>query len=367
MNESSDGWRSAIYASQFRASCDRYLLIEDDLTKAGLGFTAKLWGIAMLIAMKDNRVLMEVRMVKHGNKTRSDGFERPRWCDRAPFTLQCAYLPWTHCPLPPENATVIRPGGRPLAVARWPQREPYVITGLGRIHRQGMFWYGSRSNAAREAGRFLFRPRPWVTNIADCVMRGAGLTPRTFINVHVRHSVEKTKEGKGLGVSLPTISAYEPLALGLSQDLDTKRVFLQTASPDALAQFATFAASNGLELSFTNNTRSEHDAWGGWKGGVEMEQAAVAAVNAHIGSLSAASVSPELSLWTQYLNWQFASDGMPVQSGSFCCPPDPCHKTKGGSFSNQIVGAPQIFHTGHQMVATRAKCKERKAKASLPK
>ena len=41
-NESADGWRSVIRASQFRPSCDRLLLVEDDLTKAGLGFTAKL-------------------------------------------------------------------------------------------------------------------------------------------------------------------------------------------------------------------------------------------------------------------------------------------------------------------------------------
>ena len=77
-NQTVDGWRSAIYASQFRPSCDRLLLVEDDLTKAGLGFTAKLWAVALLLAMRDNRVLVEVRMVKQGNASRPDGFERPR-------------------------------------------------------------------------------------------------------------------------------------------------------------------------------------------------------------------------------------------------------------------------------------------------
>ena len=143
-NETIDGWKSAIYSSQFRANCDRFLLVEDDLTKAGLGFTAKLWTTALMVAMRDNRVLVEVRMVKMGNKTRSDGFERPRWCDRPPYTLQCLYQTWTHCPLPGPNATEIRPGGRPLNMKRWPHDANIIRTGLGRIHRQGTFWYGAR-------------------------------------------------------------------------------------------------------------------------------------------------------------------------------------------------------------------------------
>ena len=68
-NYSADGWKEAIYASQFRADCSRLLLVEDDLTKAGLGFTAKIWNVALLLAMRDNRVLVEVRMIKVGNTT----------------------------------------------------------------------------------------------------------------------------------------------------------------------------------------------------------------------------------------------------------------------------------------------------------
>jgi len=365
-NTTEDGWRSTVYASQFRASCDRLLLVEDDLTKAGLGFTAKLWGVALLLAMRDNRVLVEVRMVKEGNGTRSDGFERPRWCDRPPYTLQCLYQSWTHCPLPGPNATVVRPGGRPLKVARWPHDEPYVRTGLGRIHRQGMFWYGARSTAAREAGRFLFRPRPWVRAIGDCVMAGARLTPGNFINLHIRYSVEKSKEGEKLGVSLPGLPAYDYMVSALANDLGARKVFLQTASPLALERFSSFAASNRLELAYTNNSRSQNDAWGGWKGGLEMEQAAVAAINAHIGSQSVVSISPDLSLWTQFLNWVHGADGAPMVWSSFCCPAEQCKAriTRGGSNSMQLVATPRVLG-GEGLPTTRAKCKERlKDKAS---
>ena len=308
-NYSADGWKEAIYASQFRADCSRLLLVEDDLTKAGLGFTAKIWNVALLLAMRDNRVLVEVRIIKVGNTTRSDGFERPRWCDRPPYTLQCLYQPWTHCPLPGPNATEIRPGGRPLKVAKWPHDAPYVRTGLGRIHRQGTFWYGARSSATREAGRFLFRPRPWVTAIADCAMSGAGLAPQGFINLHIRHSVEKEKEGQKLGVHLPLLPAYDVMIGALADDLGTRSVWLQTSSSMALERFVGVAREKQLKLFFTNNSRSENDAWGGWKAGVEMEQATVGAVNAHMSSLSVASVSADLSLWTNFLSWNFTCRG----------------------------------------------------------
>jgi hypothetical protein len=365
VNASSDGWRSAIYASQFRASCDRLLLVEDDLTKAGLGFTAKLWGVALLVAMRDNRVLVEVRMVKEGNGTRADGFERPRWCDRAPFTLQCLYEAWTHCPLPGPNATVVRPGGRPLKVAKWPHDEPYVRTGIGRIHRQGMFWYGAKSNAAREAGRFLFRPRRWIVDIADCVMLQARLTPRNFLNVHIRYSVEKSKEGQRLGVSLPDLEAYDVIAETLASDLGVRKVFLQTASPLALERFQQFTASHGLKLSYTNNTRSQNDAWGGWKGGLEMEQAAVAAINAHIGAQSVASVTPDLSLWTLFLSWTYGADGQSVASSSFCCG-EHCKKMKSGSGAMTIFSAPNVFDE-KGLPTLRTRCRERGREAKIKK
>ena len=356
-NQTADGWRGAIYASQFRASCDRLLLVEDDLTKAGLGFTAKLWSVALLLAMRDNRVLVEVRMVKVGNATRPDGFERPRWCDREPFTLQCLYAPWTHCPLPPPDANVTRPGGRPIKVGRWPHSEAYVRTGLGRIHRQGLFWHGARSTAAREAGRFLFRPRQWVKDVADCVMRDRGLAPQRFLSVHIRHSVEKHKEGQKLGVSLPELPEYDTLSSALAADVKTNQIFLQTASPVALDHYAGYCAKHGLVVSFTNNSRSENDAWGGWQGGAEMEQALVAAVNAHVGSQAAVSVSPDLSLWTHFLSWVFGPTDAELGTVRVCCPPAKCHSLRGGSHVSQLIGASALVRGGGGLVQTRAGCK----------
>jgi hypothetical protein len=360
-NRSADGWAAAIRASQF-GNCSRLLLIEDDLTRAGLGFTAKIWQAALLVAMRDNRVLMEVRMVKqnmtgaHLNYTRKDLFERPRWCDREPFTLQCMYMPWTHCPLPPPGARVVRPGGRPLKVHKWPHEEPYVVTGLGRIHRQGLFWHGARSSATREAGRFLFRPRQWVQSIAECVMQENGLSAGNFINVHIRHSVEKQEEGKRLGVALPTLPAYGSMSVAMANDLGTRKVFVQTASPEGLAHFGNVCREHKLELSYTNNSRSENDAWGGWKGGLEMEQATVAAVNAHIGSLAALSASPVLSLWTNFLWFSYGSDGrLPGRTHLFCEPS--LRKRKGQSHIFEVHAAASALQVG-QLKATRTACSE---------
>ena len=159
---------------------------------------------------------------------------------------------------------------------------------------------------------------------------------------------------------LPDLPAYDAIATALADDLGTRKVFLQTASPLALERFASFAASNQLQLSFTNNTRSENDAWGGWKGGLEMEQAAVAAINSHVGAQSVASVSPELSLWTLLLGWVYGRDGHAMAYTSFCCPSESCkaRSTRGGSNSLQVAAAPSVFR---KLSATRAKCKERAA------
>ena len=371
VNHSSDGWAAAIRASQFNGNCSRLLLVEDDLLKAGLGFTAKIWAAALLIAMRDNRVLVEVRMVKQnhtslpqsGNATRvRELFERPRWCDREPYTLQCLYRAWTHCPLPPPDATIIRPGGRPLKVQKWPHEAPYIVTGLGRIHRQGTFWHGARSSANREAGRFLFRPRPWVEAHDDCVMQEAGLLPFGFINVHIRHSVEKQAEGQRLGVTMPGLESYGVLARSLATDLGTRKIFVQTASPVALGHIASVCREHELELSYTNNSRSENDAWGGWKGGSEMEQAAVAAINAHIGSKAVVSVSPALSLWTTFLGFSYGPDGQHPISTNLCCPPKEspkeCMKMKGGSRTFLALSNAAALGKG-KLIATRNSCKER--------
>lgn len=291
VNESADGWASVMRASQFPVDCSRLLLVEDDMNSSGIGFTAKIWGFALLMAMRDGRVLLEV--------PRALGVSR--WCDRPPYSFQCLYEDWSHCALPPAGTPEVIPGGRPLKISRWPHEAPIVRTGLGRIHRQGLLWYAARKSPVTAAVAFLFRPRPWVRAVGDCLMEKAGLKPGQFLSIHIRHSKEKAAEGKRLKVELPALRAYHPLAEALANDTGFRDIFLQTASPVALADFERFSRHHGFGVSYTDNSRSENDAWGGWQHGSEMEQAAVGAVNAYVGTQAAVIVSPELSLWTDFL------------------------------------------------------------------
>ena len=55
-----EGWEHLIRASQHPRVCHRWLVVEDDMMCAGLGFA--MWKLAslLLIAIKENRVLIEV-------------------------------------------------------------------------------------------------------------------------------------------------------------------------------------------------------------------------------------------------------------------------------------------------------------------
>ena len=290
-NQSNDGWCGAMIASQFRTDCSRLLLVEDDMNTSGVGFTAKIWAFALLLAVRDNRVLLEVSRVQGVS----------RWCDREPFSFQCLYEPWSHCQIPPPNTPQAVPGGRPMKLTTWPHGANVVRTGLGRIHRQGQIWYSAKHSPITVASHFLFRPRKWVRDIGECVMRKAGLRPGHFVSIHIRYSVEKLAEGKRLGATLPALSAYHPLAESLATDAGTRKIFLQTASVVGLEDFTSFASKQKLKVFYTDNPRSEHDSWGGWLIGAEMMQSAVGAVNAYISSLAAVTASPGISLWTDFL------------------------------------------------------------------
>ena len=89
--ESSDGWYEAIRASQFPRVCGRYLLLEDDLDTAGVGWTASMLSVILAFAVRDGRVLVEQPVnASWGHRTpeqkirnkRGHG-RKPRWCDRA--------------------------------------------------------------------------------------------------------------------------------------------------------------------------------------------------------------------------------------------------------------------------------------------
>lgn len=357
-NHSEDGFESVMYASQFRASCDRFLVVADDLTKAGLGFTSKIWAIALQLAVRDNRILIEApARTPHG-----------RWCDRPPYTLQCLYQPWTHCN--PPHASVLDGVHH-----RWPEHASSIArTSLGAIYRKGLYWHGAHSRAEKAAARLLFRPRAWVRALAECVMSDAGLRPRRFLSVHIRNSPEKRDEAARHAFALPESESYAILAAAVAADLQLKRVFVQVASPSELRAFVRDLSGGGaLAVHYTNNSRSEHDAWGGWQAGVEMEQALIAAVNAYIGTQAAASISPEVSMWTPFLGWLFgASDGGAgtsdgkwstlLAASRLCCPASSstCRSVNGRASSSHVLQllAESSLLRGGRLLATRARCRE---------
>lgn len=96
----------AIRANQHPPDCDtaRYMLVEDTLLHQGVGFSARYWVSALYLAIRTNRVLLEVPVnasyppapIWKGKVP----VVSPRWCSVAPYTLQCHYEPWSHCAVP---------------------------------------------------------------------------------------------------------------------------------------------------------------------------------------------------------------------------------------------------------------------------
>ena len=84
-------FRQTIHANQFPADltrCNRSLILYDDAMTAGLGYSARLLGRALLVAVREQRVLINAP------------HPTARWCGRPPYTLACHYEAWTHCPMP---------------------------------------------------------------------------------------------------------------------------------------------------------------------------------------------------------------------------------------------------------------------------
>ena len=69
-----------------------------------------------------------------------------------------------------------------------------IRTTLTTLQRTALVWANGPNNshlAWDAAVKFLYgRPRPWVKQIAQCVMRRSGLEPGEFITLFVRDSVE---------------------------------------------------------------------------------------------------------------------------------------------------------------------------------
>ena len=81
---SGDDYYGVLRASQHPESCEsaRYLLIEDDLTRAGLGYTARLLAGTLLLAARMRRVLLETPQ-----RNATTGAPFGRWCCVPPYTL----------------------------------------------------------------------------------------------------------------------------------------------------------------------------------------------------------------------------------------------------------------------------------------
>lgn len=150
-----------------------------------------------------------------------------------------------------------------------------------------------------QARRFLFQPRRWVRSLGRCAMQRAALQPSRFIVAHARVSLEKQQEGRR--GSLPKPEAYARVAASLGSATNLTHAFVQTASPSALSALAAALLSGHRSLapSWTNNTRSEHDNWGGRdaSAAVSMESGVTAAVNLYIAAHAPLFVSLSASMW----------------------------------------------------------------------
>lgn len=164
----------------------------------------------------------------------------------------------------------------------------------------------SKFVALKAAIRFLFRPRPWVKSIARCVQGVSHLHHDNWFAVHVRNSPEKSAEMKKTHSGImPSMNDQFSMTRSLAVTLNASRVLLQTASPSSLRAFEEFARESRLSLTYTNNSREEHDNWGGWKADhddIATSTATVAAVNAYLGSIAPVFMSPDVSAWTFFVS-----------------------------------------------------------------
>lgn len=303
--------RRVIRANQFPsdpAACNRTLILSDDALTAGLGYSARLIALALLVAVQEKRVLV---MPEHHTR---------RWCGRPPYTLGCYYEPITHCPHPRlgPNNTYEGPSGLTIAMPKWSTRgssqglahrqsaatPAHVRIGTSQVHKS-TFWYKFHPPIALFAAThdLLFRPRAWVLRAARCVMGSAGLHGANYLVVHARFSVEKKKER---GASLPPLKEYLPLSEAVLRRANATRIFLQTSTPLAVDLFEQWSKERSWHLSYTENPRAANDLWvvgSGRHGNHSGERTSVVAqtVNAFIAARSRHFISPASSMWTWFV------------------------------------------------------------------
>lgn len=307
-----DGWASAVWANQFPARCERFLLVEDDLAEKGLGSTANILTTTLLYAMRQQRVLIEIPVdgtwrggAKDVNWVRRSS-RAPRWCGQPPFTLSCFYESWTHCATPPLAAAQTARVAWQGTMTNWPFQAKVVRVKLSwmfatpPIHQKGH----AASDAAR---RFLFRPRRWVRRIGDCILRRDGLHG-PFVSLFLRDSVEKRQEMDRYGHAATAVSDWLSITMGVTARMRQHQFFVQTSSHRALRELLRLVVEHpdAPLPSFTSNPRSDHDTWGTWSnltanGTHATLQGTIGAVNAYIASRAGLLVAPTMSAWTLHL------------------------------------------------------------------
>jgi len=311
-NLSSEEVLALVHRSQYPPSCDRYLVVVDPPSGMGLGWVSTLLLNMLATAMSENRVLIEVP--HHALSERAETVAKSaRWCDREPYTLQCLYMPWTDCPLPPGPWSAVAKWGRSAAMQRENANKSVVLLRVPDYHSRGN-WGGTWRHwiklpkYAQTLSRFITSPRPWVATAAACYMRECGLEPGQFLTVHLRESAEKQREARSELPQLENYTAATELVLAnMTAAATGGSLLVQTANGDLLKRFTTWARKRDLSVCVTNNRRSAvgvaaHDSWGGKNHSAVMDEAAIAAVNGHLASLSGGFISPRSSQWTGFVD-----------------------------------------------------------------
>ena len=287
--------RAQLRSTQFPADCSRVMLLYDDAITMGLGYSALVLARALLVATKERRALINM-------PTKS-----ARWCGRPPWTLNCVYEPWTHCPVPAvENLTIVKWSHRMTWKPQHAPDTPDVVRVMTtQLHKEVGFQHVRVAETTRGAAyEVLFTPRQWVRDAAACAMAAASLRDGGFVVTHVRISDEKKRER---GAALPGLNAYFPATAVALRRANSSTLFLQTATPVAFDKMGRWCDERHVALSYTRSERAEHDLWVGAAGkrstnhSGERSSVVAQAVNAVVASRAAGFVSPSVSMWTHFI------------------------------------------------------------------
>ena len=331
-NGTGSSWSSHIWASQFPLRCDgsKFLLFEDDLSAQGFGYSLNFYKFALLMAMTEGRVLLEVPVdpnwqpkgggntskvvwnetMRYSRTGRHSPSRRARWCSQPPFTLMCFFDRWSHCATPDESEHVAPQMHSRWAfvIGKWPARERVVRVKLSWIYCSWFLWEGRSSAAEPAAVAFLLRPRAWVREQSrGCIGGRARFRTRNYVSVHLRDSAEKRHELRMHGHSMPSVASYAALAVTASGALEGDGVVVHTSSDVALKDLTAHLTGANLKVVHTEHGRNDHDEWGGWlAAGLQSPteqtlQGAIGIVNAEIAADAAVMITPTFSAWSQML------------------------------------------------------------------